>query len=429
MKLIFPSTEHKQAALDYRQEHFDSGEETIHGSASFFHAESYESWLEKITLQQTVALLGKVTSSVYFVMENSGIIGTVSIRHYLNDSLKMAGGHIGYGIRPCERRKGYGTKMLALALEECRKLGLEKVLITCDKENIGSAKVITKNGGIFEREVIEENGNILLHFWISLNIYFTEPNFNELTRNPYNQNLPYTDSWIMLRLVDKPQRNHLQYSEGEISKLTLAKSSANWEFNLCDFLQYQSAHNRNIIMAVEKKDFEFARSVYGNHSHIDNFLRPFESKVLIHSTTKESYKSILQDGYLKSWNVLKNSEILKEKTPIGHLVGDTSDNKDYVMFTSGGLGAERVVASRQKRKIDLDFDSPYIAGARFYFDAEKIAKHGLLIRDGRQFKVKDRLKIEDYLLWTATPAILGIPEETTPRIFAEKANDFFERNL
>jgi hypothetical protein len=233
----------------------------------------------------------------------------------------------------------------------------------------------------------------------------------------------------MLRLIDKPQRNYLQYNEGYIPVLTLAKSFANWEYNLFDFLQYQQSYNRNIILAVEKHDFDFAESVYGNHRYTDNFLRPYESKTLIHSTTKESYESIMQDGCLKSWNTLKSSGALKEERPIGHLVGDTQDNSDYVMFTSGGLGAERVVASKQKGKIDLDFNAPYTAGARFYLDAEKIAKDGLLIRDGRQIKVRNCLNINDYLLWIATPDALGISEETTPLIFAEKSNAEFERNF
>jgi len=94
-------------------------------------------------------------------------VGAVNIRHYLNDHLMKTGGHIGDGIRPSERRKGYATAMVALALEECRKLGIEKVLMCCDKENIGSAKSIRKNGGVLENEV-EEDGHIEQRYWIQL---------------------------------------------------------------------------------------------------------------------------------------------------------------------------------------------------------------------------------------------------------------------
>ena len=94
-------------------------------------------------------------------------VGAVSIRHYLNDKLLKTGGHIGDGIRPGERRKGYATAMIALALEECKKLGITRVLMCCDKNNIGSAKSITKNGGVLENE-IEEDGHIEQRYWIQL---------------------------------------------------------------------------------------------------------------------------------------------------------------------------------------------------------------------------------------------------------------------
>lgn len=95
------------------------------------------------------------------------LVGAVNIRHYLNDELLKTGGHIGDGIRPGERRKGYATAMIALALEECRKLGIKRVLMTCDKNNIGSAKSIINNGGVLENE-IEEDGHVEQRYWIQL---------------------------------------------------------------------------------------------------------------------------------------------------------------------------------------------------------------------------------------------------------------------
>ncbi len=110
-----------------------------------------------------------VPGSVFFCydIDRDIYVGAVNIRHRLNDSLLFTGGHIGDGIRPSERRKGYGTAMLALALDECKKLGIDKVLMTCDKDNIGSAKAIQKNGGVKENEV-EEDGVIEERYWITL---------------------------------------------------------------------------------------------------------------------------------------------------------------------------------------------------------------------------------------------------------------------
>ena len=96
------------------------------------------------------------------------LLGAVNIRHYLNDYLLNYAGHIGDGIRPSERRKGYATEMIRLALLECKKLGLRKVLMVCDKSNIASSKSIIKNGGILENEIVDENGEVSQRFWINL---------------------------------------------------------------------------------------------------------------------------------------------------------------------------------------------------------------------------------------------------------------------
>ena len=91
----------------------------------------------------------------------------LDIRHSLNEALLLDGGHIGDGVRPSERRKGYATAMIALALDECRKLGIEKVLMVCNKENTGSAKSIQNNGGVLENEINVE-GETVQRYWIQL---------------------------------------------------------------------------------------------------------------------------------------------------------------------------------------------------------------------------------------------------------------------
>ena len=113
---------------------------------------------------------GKVPDSVFFLLdtERNTLLGAVNIRHYLNDYLLQYGGHIGDGIRPSERRKGYATEMVRLALIECKKLGIDKVLMICDKSNLASAKTIIKNGGILENEFLDDNGRIQQRYWIEL---------------------------------------------------------------------------------------------------------------------------------------------------------------------------------------------------------------------------------------------------------------------
>ena len=111
-----------------------------------------------------------VPSSVFFLLDDTRnrLLGAVDIRHYLNDRLLKDGGHIGDGIRPSERRKGYATEMIHLALIECLKMGIKKVLIICDKDNVASSKTIIRNGGVLENEIIDDDGNIIQRYWINL---------------------------------------------------------------------------------------------------------------------------------------------------------------------------------------------------------------------------------------------------------------------
>ncbi len=83
------------------------------------------------------------------------LVGRVSIRHRLNDFLARVGGHIGYGVVPEHRRKGYGTKILAQALPVARKVSIEHALVTCDGDNEASAKIIEANGGVLDAIVTE----------------------------------------------------------------------------------------------------------------------------------------------------------------------------------------------------------------------------------------------------------------------------------
>jgi predicted acetyltransferase len=112
---------------------------------------------------------GWVPDSTYWLADkNNRILGAVNIRHQLTDKLLESGGHIGYGIRPSERQKGYATKLLSLALEKLKEIGVGKALITCDENNLASAKVIIKNGGMADYDFVEEDGKVVKRFWIQL---------------------------------------------------------------------------------------------------------------------------------------------------------------------------------------------------------------------------------------------------------------------
>jgi predicted acetyltransferase len=170
LKLIKPSLGMEEEYDNYINEWINT-EESIIPYSSRLLGRDYKTWLEdtyKIQKKETCPP-NLVPAHTYFLIKDSGkIIGAINIRHYLNDYLFKYGGHIGYGIRPSERKKGYATKMLSLALPIAKELGISKVLIACDKSNIGSAKTIINNGGILENEVLEY-GELIERYWIKLN--------------------------------------------------------------------------------------------------------------------------------------------------------------------------------------------------------------------------------------------------------------------
>ena len=98
------------------------------------------------------------------------IVGRLSLRHCLNDFLERIGGHIGYGVIPSCRQQGYATEMLKQALPICASLGIKKVLITCDIDNIGSRKVVERCGGIFENLTDDSQLEVQKRrYWIDIN--------------------------------------------------------------------------------------------------------------------------------------------------------------------------------------------------------------------------------------------------------------------
>ncbi|MBU0766936.1 GNAT family N-acetyltransferase [Patescibacteria group bacterium] len=108
-----------------------------------------------------------VPASTFWLIDNNQFIGEVTIRHELTEYLRNVGGHIGYWIRPSERKKGYGTVILKLALEKAKEIGLKKILVTCDETNIGSKKIIEANGGALDstRKMGDSNPDKIL-YWI-----------------------------------------------------------------------------------------------------------------------------------------------------------------------------------------------------------------------------------------------------------------------
>jgi len=172
VRLIFPSKEYEKGAFEYIQEFIENNSE-INGTGGLDRYYNYDEWLLKVkrSVDSHNIPEGKVPANTYFFVRTTDnkIVGMINIRHKLNEFLFNEGGHIGYSIRPTERKKGYATLMLKLGLQKCKELNLDKILITCDKTNIASAKVIQNNNGILENEVFSETfSEIIQRYWINL---------------------------------------------------------------------------------------------------------------------------------------------------------------------------------------------------------------------------------------------------------------------
>jgi predicted acetyltransferase len=112
---------------------------------------------------------GWIPATTYWLIDSDTFVGETTIRHELTEHLMNVGGHIGYWIRPSERKKGWGTKILQMALEKAKGLGIQQVRVTCDETNTASRKIIEVNGG--KLDGVTDMGEKLprkLLFWISL---------------------------------------------------------------------------------------------------------------------------------------------------------------------------------------------------------------------------------------------------------------------
>lgn len=190
LKLVKLEEKYKKQLFEMMDEWDSSGEKIIPYAIRKADYHNFDIYKESIEVREETK--NSVPDSTYFALdiERDIFVGAVNIRHYLNDQLLLNGGHIGDGVRPSERRKGYATEMIRLALEECRKLGIDRVLMVCYKDNIGSAKSIINNGGVLENEIPTENGKIDQRYWISLKKRYVDRYMNKRVKKVKQKIVP-----------------------------------------------------------------------------------------------------------------------------------------------------------------------------------------------------------------------------------------------
>lgn len=171
MKLIEAKHLEKEAYLDYIEAWHEAGEPIIPMAADC-NEDTFEQWQAKTEAikHKITCPEGRVTAETHFAVNDEGLVcGAINIRHELNDFLLKEGGHIGYGVRPSERGKGIARWMLLKALDICKELDIDYVLITCNKTNIASAHTIMSVGGELKNEITnEETGKVTQRYWVKL---------------------------------------------------------------------------------------------------------------------------------------------------------------------------------------------------------------------------------------------------------------------
>lgn len=173
LKLVLPTKEYEEQVMDYKEKMLENND-SFDGCAGLEDVETYEEWLDFEGRLSKKFKDGYVPSTVYLAVrvEDNKVVGIADFRHYLSDFLLNYGGHIGYSVLPQARRKGYAKEILRLVIGKCKEAGLARVLLTCDKENIASAKTIIYNGGILENEVIDKvnlsKSGTIQRYWITI---------------------------------------------------------------------------------------------------------------------------------------------------------------------------------------------------------------------------------------------------------------------
>ena len=155
LKHVKPSKEYEADAINYIREFYKYNSDINGAGGLRRYLDNYDDWLKKLENDRNCILSEeKAPAETYFLVRESDnkIVGMINIRLALNEKLKKLGGHIGYGIRPTERRKGYNKLNLYLGLKCLKEHGIKEAFLDCDKDNLGSAKTIKALGGKLVKE-------------------------------------------------------------------------------------------------------------------------------------------------------------------------------------------------------------------------------------------------------------------------------------
>lgn len=261
---------------------------------------------------------------------------------------------------------------------------------------------------------------------LPVNIFFASTTWTPADLNPFSLDGEYGYKWSSFVYNENISQYTNSYPNAKVYSLSVNPDiDENFE-KIVDFISYESYYNRNIILCVPERIREILKvTLFENKFSITSKeIRNSDNRWLVHSTTNELWKKIKLSGSLLSPNMLRSKGETIHEIGLKELL-EPSDYSDFVMLDIMNGCGELVVNSRQLGFVCLDANIEYKPGVRLYFDAHKIIKDGLAIRDGLHIlKIKNSLPLDKYLVLAIDQSFFE-NKKWTPSSFTDQSNNFF----
>ncbi len=332
MNLVLPCKKYEKGYYELVNSAIKNKDELEMGNA-YRNGESYQDMLNRLKDRRNgIGISNRdVPATVYFIIDNHKVVGTIDLRHKLNDNYFSRLGHVAYYIKPEERKKGYATKALSLAMKKYKKHKMKNILITCFEDNYASRKVIEKNGGKFEKTFYDDvTQKYIQRFWINIiNDENVIPNTVWLTTNMTCNN---NCNWCYAKKYLKINRNmsyqnvkkYVSYLKGiGIKKIILIGGEPSIHPGILKIIKYISRNNIKVSMATNGrkfKDIEFCKRAYEAGLYSIN--------ISIKGSNEEEYIiNTNSNGFLETIKGYENASYCGIKTSLSYVLCNTDTKK------------------------------------------------------------------------------------------------------
>lgn len=332
MNLVLPCKKYEKGYYELVNSAIKNKDELEMGNA-YRNGESYQDMLNRLKDRRNgIGISNRdVPATVYFIIDNHKVVGTIDLRHKLNDNYFSRLGHVAYYIKPEERKKGYATKALSLAMKKYKKHKMKNILITCFEDNYASRKVIEKNGGKFEKTFYDDvTQKYIQRFWINIiNDENVIPSTVWLTTNMTCNN---NCKWCYAKKYLKINRNmsyqnvkkYVSYLKGiGIKKIILIGGEPSIHPGILKIIKYISRNNIKVSMATNGrkfKDIEFCKRAYEAGLYSIN--------ISIKGSNEEEYIiNTNSNGFLETIKGYENASYCGIKTSLSYVLCNTDTKK------------------------------------------------------------------------------------------------------